>query len=95
MSTTVQCCQIHTFSHESREFGTNFHTFSRNLFFYRYGRQTKLKKASHGLFHKKSYVLKTIHVTSSYRKIKRFFVIKLFLALFAVRTGKKKDFVKK
>jgi hypothetical protein len=24
------------------------HTFSRNIFFYRYGRQTKLKIASHG-----------------------------------------------
>jgi hypothetical protein len=48
----LQCCQIHTFS---REF-TNFHTFSRNLFYYRFGRQTKLKIASHGLFHKKSFI---------------------------------------
>jgi hypothetical protein len=54
----------------SSEF-TKFHTFSRNLFF---GRQTKLKIASHGLFHKKSFVIKTIHVTSSYiiGKIKDF-----------------------
>jgi hypothetical protein len=59
----------------SRKF-TNFHTFSRNLFFYRYGGQTTLKIASHGLFHKKSFVLKTIHVTSSYMKNKRFFVKK-------------------
>jgi hypothetical protein len=91
----IQCCQIYDFS---REF-TNFHTFLRNLFFYRYGRKTKLKIASHGLFHKKSFVLKTIHFTSSYRKNKRIFVKKaherLFIALFAVNTGKKKDFVKK
>jgi hypothetical protein len=53
-----------------------FTPFSRNIFFYRYGRQTKLKIASHGLFQKKSFVLKTIHVNSSYRKNKRLFVKK-------------------
>jgi hypothetical protein len=47
--------------------------------------------ASHELFHKKSFVLKKIHVTSSYSKNKRFFVKKpmrayVFLAaLFAVK----------
>jgi hypothetical protein len=51
------------------------------------------KTGSQGLFHKKYFVLKTIHVTSSYRKNKRFFFEKdherLFLALFAVYTGEK------
>jgi hypothetical protein len=52
-----------TFFHaNSREF-TKFHTFSRNLFFYWYWQQTTLKIAFHGLFHKKSFVLKKIHVT--------------------------------
>jgi hypothetical protein len=55
------------YSHFLREF-TNFHTFSRNLFFRRYKRQTTLKIASNGLFHKKSFELKTIHFISSYRE---------------------------
>jgi hypothetical protein len=71
---------------------TNSHFFAKS-FFYWYERQTKLKIASHGLFKKKSFVLKTIHVTSSSRIKKRFFCEKaherLFLALFAVHTGKK------
>jgi hypothetical protein len=45
-------------------------------------------------FSNKSFVLKTIHVTSSYRKNKRFFYEKaherLFWALFTVHTGEKK-----
>jgi hypothetical protein len=50
--------KFHTFSRDmtSRKFTTNIHTFSRNLFFYRYGRQTTLKIASRGLFHKKSFI---------------------------------------
>jgi hypothetical protein len=67
----------------SREF-TKFHTFSREFtlfhesFFLLVWTANKAKHslASHGLFHKKSFVLKTIHVTSSYRKNKRFFVKK-------------------
>jgi hypothetical protein len=39
--------------------------------------KAKYSLSSHELFHKKSFVLKTIHVTSSYRKNKRFFVKKL------------------
>jgi hypothetical protein len=50
----LQCCQIHTFS---REF-TRIHKFSHFFmkFFYRYGRQKKLKKDYNGLFKKKSLI---------------------------------------
>jgi hypothetical protein len=67
----------------SREFKKKIHTFSREFtwiqekdsyFFTKSfflpvwtARQTKLNIASHELFHNKSFVLKTIHVTSSYR----------------------------
>jgi hypothetical protein len=62
----------HTFS---REF-TNFHTFLWNLFFL----PVWLNKAKNSLswaFSQISFVLKTIYVTSFYRKNKRFFVKKL------------------
>jgi hypothetical protein len=79
----------------SREF-TNFHTFSRNLFFtghhhhqsaansmqsaansfYRYGQQTKLNIASHGLFHKNSFIFPIRGGNMDCFEYERFFVKK-------------------
>jgi hypothetical protein len=52
-------------------------TLFHEIFFFTGIVWTKLNIASYELFHKKSFVLKTIHVTSSYRKNKRYFVKKL------------------
>jgi hypothetical protein len=46
-------------------------------------------KNANGIFHKKSSVLKTIHITSSDRKHEKVHE-RLFLAFFAVHIGKKK-----
>jgi hypothetical protein len=45
-----------TFFHANSLELTKFHTFSRNIFFYRHGRQTTLKIASNGLLNKKTFI---------------------------------------
>jgi hypothetical protein len=72
----------------------NSHFFTKS-FFYRYGRQTTPKIASHGLFHKKSFIFSIRGFKEvTWIVVERSFVKKaherLFLALFAVHTGKKR-----
>jgi hypothetical protein len=77
----------------------HFLAWIHEIFFYRNRRQTTLKIALYGLFHKKSLGEVTWIVLCMFlctlRKICCEKVHeRLFLALFAVYTGKKKDFVK-
>jgi hypothetical protein len=51
------------------------HFFAKS-FFYRYGRQTKLKIASHGLFHKKSFIFPIRGDNMDCFEYERFFVKK-------------------
>jgi hypothetical protein len=75
------------------------HVFTKYFILLVWTNNAQNRIASHRLIHKKPFVLKTIHVTSSYRKNKRFFVKKpmrgyFWLCLPSIPV-KKKDFVKK
>jgi hypothetical protein len=59
----------------SREF-TNFHTFHEIFFLPVYGRQTRLKIVSHGLFHKKSFMFSIRGGNMDCFEYERFFVKK-------------------
>jgi hypothetical protein len=72
MNSSIYSATKFTLFHVNSQMFTLFH----GLLFFRYGRQTKLKIASHGLFHKKSFIFPIRGGNMDCFEYERFFVKK-------------------